>query len=87
MMITEGLILGHYISAAGIQVDPAKIQIILLIPIPSTQTEVRSFLGFFGYYRIFIKNFYQIAASLYALIGNTDFIWTDKCDITFEDLK
>eukprot|EP00253_Pinus_taeda_P025276 PITA_25276 len=39
MMMTEELILGHYISAAGIQVDPAKIQIILLIPTPTTQTE------------------------------------------------
>eukprot|EP00253_Pinus_taeda_P008877 PITA_08877 len=39
MMMTEGLILGHFISAAGIQVDPAKIQILLLIPIPTTQTE------------------------------------------------
>jgi len=28
MMMTEGLILGHYISAARIHVDPAKIQII-----------------------------------------------------------
>ena len=25
MMMTEGLILGHYISTAGIQVDPTKI--------------------------------------------------------------
>eukprot|EP00253_Pinus_taeda_P023161 PITA_23161 len=39
MMMTEGLILGHYISVAGIQVDPAKIQIILLIPTPCTQTK------------------------------------------------
>eukprot|EP00253_Pinus_taeda_P007791 PITA_07791 len=39
MMMTEGLILGHYVSAAGIQVDPAKIQILLLIPTPTTQTE------------------------------------------------
>eukprot|EP00253_Pinus_taeda_P024159 PITA_24159 len=37
--MTEGLILGHYISAAGIQVDPAKIQILLLIPTPTTQIE------------------------------------------------
>jgi len=51
MMMTEELILGHYISAADIQVDPAKIQILSLIPTPTTQTEVRSFLGFFGYYR------------------------------------
>eukprot|EP00253_Pinus_taeda_P007096 PITA_07096 len=39
MIMTEGLILGHYISAAGIQVDLAKIQILLLIPTPTTQTE------------------------------------------------
>jgi len=44
-------------------------------------------LGFSGYYRIFIKNFSQIATTLYELIGNIDFIWTDKCDIAFEDLK
>eukprot|EP00253_Pinus_taeda_P012024 PITA_12024 len=39
MMMTEGFILGHYVSTTGIQVDPAKIQILLLIPTPTTQTE------------------------------------------------
>ena len=80
MMNIEGVILGHYISAVGIQVDPAKIQIILLIPTPTTQTKARSFLGFYGYYRIFIEHYSRIAAPLYALNGNFDFIWTDKCD-------
>lgn len=74
--MTEGLILGHYISAAGIQVNPAKIQIILLIPTLTTQTKVRNFLGFSGYYRRFIEHFSHIAAPLYALIGNVDFLWT-----------
>ena len=55
MMMTKGLILGHYISSARIQVDPTKIQVILLLPTPCTQTEVCSFLGFSGYYRRFIK--------------------------------
>eukprot|EP00253_Pinus_taeda_P003794 PITA_03794 len=87
MMVTEGLILGHYISAAGIQVDPAKIQILLLIPTPTTQTEVRSFLGFFGYYRRFIEHYSCIAAPLYALTGNVDFLWTEKCECAFKDLK
>ena len=87
MMMTEGLILGHYISVDRIQVYPTKIQVILLLATPYTQTEVRSFLGFSGYYRRFIKNFSQIAALLYALIGNIDFIWTEKCDISFPELK
>jgi len=87
MMMTEGLILGHYVSAAGIQVDPAKIQILLLIPTPTTQTEVRSFLGFSGYYRRFIEHYSHIAATLHALTGNVDFLWTEKCDHAFQELR
>ena len=60
---------------------------ILLLATPRTQTEVRSFLGYAGYYRRFIKNFSQITAALYALTGNVEFHWTDKCDIAFENLK
>lgn len=86
-MMTKGLILGHYISAAGIQVDPAKIQILLLIPTPTTQIEVRNFLGFFGYYRGFIKHYSHITTPLYALTGNVDFISTEKCEHAFKDLK
>lgn len=74
MMMTNGLILSHYISAAGIQVDLTKIQVILLLSTPYTQIKVRSFLGFAGYYRRFVKNFLQIDAPLYALTGNVDFI-------------
>jgi len=77
MMMTEGLILGHYISTASMQVDPAKIQIILLIPNPTTQTEVCSFLEFYGYYRRFIEHFSHIVVPLYALIGNVDFLWIE----------
>jgi len=87
MMMIEGLILGHYVLAAGIQVDPTKIQILLLIPTPTTQTEVRNFLGFFGYYRRFIEHYSHIAAPLYAVTGNVDFLWTEKCERAFDDLK
>jgi len=87
MMIMEGIILGHYISAAGIQVNPTKIQILLLIPTPTTQTEVRSFLGFSGYYRRFIEHYSHIAAPLYVLTGNVYFLWIEKCERAFKDLK
>eukprot|EP00253_Pinus_taeda_P006866 PITA_06866 len=85
--MTEGLILGHYISATGIQVDPAEIQILFLIPTPTTQTEVHSFLGFSGYYNRFIEHYSRIAAPLYALTSNVDFLWTKKCERAFKDLK
>jgi len=45
MMMNEGIVLGHFISFRGIQVDPFKVQVIQTLPIPRTQTDVRSFLG------------------------------------------
>jgi hypothetical protein len=43
--------LGHIISNGGISVDPAKVKEIVAWSIPSTVTEVQSFLGLAGYYR------------------------------------
>jgi hypothetical protein len=58
MMMIEGVVLGHYVFAHGIKVDPTKIEVILNLPTPHTQTKVRSFLGAVGYYcKIHRKNF------------------------------
>ena len=53
-MVTKGIVLGHVISADGIQVDKAKIDIISSIPVPKTIKDIRSFLGHTGFYRRFI---------------------------------
>ena len=45
MMLTEAIVLGHHISGSGMRVDLEKIYIITQIKIPSSQKEVRSFLG------------------------------------------
>jgi hypothetical protein len=42
----ETIVLNHHISSAGIKVDPsAKIKVIMDIPTPRSQKEVRIFLG------------------------------------------
>jgi hypothetical protein len=88
MMMSEGVVLGHFISYAGIQVDPAKIQVILDIPTPSTQKEVRIFLGHVGYYRIFIKKNSKLASPLFFLLTkDVDFSWINNCELSFADLK
>ena len=51
MMFTKGVVLGHIISQARIEVDPTKISIISNLSPPQNQKEVRSFLGHVGYYR------------------------------------
>ena len=49
---------GHIVSKEGLQPDPAKIEKVLNWPRPNTPEEVRKFLGFVGYYRKFIKDFF-----------------------------
>ena len=78
--MTEGVVLGHYIYSTGISVDLTKIEVILQIPVPKMQKEVRSFLGHVGYYRHFIENFSKIASPLFNLLSKeVEFVWTDKC--------
>ena len=68
MMQTKGIDLGHHVSLEGIKVDPEKIKVISHIPIPSSQKEVRIFLGHASYYRRFIENFTRIATPFFKLL-------------------
>ena len=68
MLLTQGIVLGHHVSSHGIKVELAKIEVIVGLPFPKTQKEVRSFLGHVGYYRNFIENFTKIAAPLFKLL-------------------
>ena len=88
MMLNEGIVLCHYISFQGIKVDPAKIQIIVDLPIRKNQREVRSFLGYTSYYRRFIEHFSKIASPLFKLLAkDTPFNWNENCQKAFETLK
>jgi hypothetical protein len=60
--------LGHIISAEGIVVDPSKVQEVLDWKSPRSVTQIRSFLGFVGYYRQFIPNFSKIAKPMTKLL-------------------
>ena len=88
MMMSEGVVLGHFISVDGIQVDPSKIKVIKNIPTPVTQKEVRSFLGHAGYYQRFIENFSKLASPLFSLLmKDVQFVWNEACQTTFVKLK
>ena len=60
--------LGHIVSEAGIATDPAKIEKVVNWPVPINVNDVRSFLGFVGYYRKYIKGFSQTAKPLTDLL-------------------
>ncbi|GJS74522.1 putative nucleotidyltransferase, ribonuclease H [Tanacetum coccineum] len=67
-MVKEGIVLGHKISRAGIEVDRAKIDVIAKLPYPTNVKGVRSFLGHVGFYRRFIKDFSMISKPMTQLL-------------------
>ena len=87
-MVQEGIILGHRISARGIEVDRAKIEAIEKLPPPSSVKGIRSFLGHAGFYRRFIKDFSQIAKPLSnLLVQGIPFEFDSQCLHAFSVLK
>lgn len=84
--------LGFIISAAGIECDPRKLSAVRDWPAPTTVTQVKSFLGFAGFYRKFIKHFSSIAAPLTDLTKdapskNAKITWTAVQQDAFDALK
>ena len=86
--------LSHVISAKGVATDEGKIEAIKNWPIPTNVTEVRSFLGFVGYYHRFIPKFVQVARPLHELtLGKNAgkkkaaIKWDSRCQQAFDDLK
>ncbi|GJW69027.1 reverse transcriptase domain-containing protein [Tanacetum coccineum] len=87
-MVKEGIVLGHKVSSAGLEVDKAKIDVILKLPPPTNIKCIRSFLGHAGFYRRFIKDFSKIARPLTKLLEkDTPFEFDDECQKAFELLK
>ena len=87
-MVQEGIVLGHRISARGIEIDRAKIEAIEKLPPPSSVKGIRSFLGHAGFYRRFIKDFSQIAKPLSnLLVQGIPFEFHSQCLHAFSVLK
>ncbi|KAL2098960.1 hypothetical protein ACEWY4_005440 [Coilia grayii] len=88
--------LGHCVSGKGVSPDPGKVAAVQEWQPPTTVRQVRSFLGFVGYYRRFIKGFSKIARPLNGLLvgtgrprgrGSPPVAWSPECASAFQELK
>ena len=90
--------LGHVVSGEGISTNPKKMEAVTKWPTPQTVYDVKSFLGFVGYYRRFIKNFSKIAKPIREVITGLEnqskrtaektFVeWTEAANSAFKHLK
>ena len=79
-----GIILGH----GKVCMDPVKVKGILDWPVPQNLKDVHSFLGFYSFYRWFIKGFATLAQPLNDLLKKeVPWEWTPAWQHTFETLK
>ncbi|XP_019091121.1 PREDICTED: uncharacterized protein LOC109128720 [Camelina sativa] len=87
-MVEEGIVLGHKISEKGIEVDKAKIEVMVQLQPPKTVKDIRSFLGHVRFYRRFIKDFSKIARPLTRLLcKETEFNFDEECLKAFKEIK
>jgi hypothetical protein len=86
--LKETSFLGLVVSNGGIVIGPSKVQDVLNWKAPTNVSKIRSFLGLAVYYRIFIEGFSKLAKPMTALLEKNDkFVWSDKCQANFEELK
>ena len=79
---------GYRVQGGRTTVDPDKLLVLEKWPVPANVSAVRSFLGFVGYYRRYIKNFAGIAAPLTDLLKKSNsWQWTVKEQDAFDELR
>ena len=87
-MVIEGIVLGHKISAAGLEVDLAKISLIKTLIPPTTVKRIRSFLSHARFCRRFIHDFSKISRPLCRLLEkDAKFEFDGACISAFEEIK
>jgi hypothetical protein len=74
-VIISVVYLGHKILPNGIMVHWAKVVTILEMPNPIDVLTLRSFIGVYNYYRIYVQDFITIVHPFYALLKK-DVAWT-----------
>ena len=80
--------LGYKVKCRQYSPCPVKMVAIKDWPTPTNLKELRSFIGFCNFYRMFIANFSQIAHPLHLLTKkNQEYIWEEPQQQAFAELK
>lgn len=86
--MTSGKLLGYIVSRRGIKVDPTKVKEILDMPPPKGISELRTLHGRLRAICQFIAQLVdKFQPFQYLLCKGIPFVWTDKCQTTFEQIE
>ena len=66
--LNEGKLLGHIISAEGLNIDSVRVEAIQKLSIPRSKRDIQSFLGKINFVRIFIPKFSELLKHITAML-------------------
>eukprot|EP00253_Pinus_taeda_P021216 PITA_21216 len=86
--LEEGKLLGHIVSAEGVNIDPARVQAIQTLSMPRSKRDIQSFLGKINFIRSFIPNFAELVKHITSMLKKgAEIKWTNASRRSFEAIK
>jgi len=86
--VSSGEFLGYIVTQRGIEVNPKQISAVLNLPSPKNSREVQRLTGRIAALNRFIARSTDKCFPFYDLLrGNKKFIWDEKCEEAFTQLK
>lgn len=85
--VTSVTFLGFVISKDGKRPNPAKVEAILKMPVPTTAKAVLSWIQTASFYRRFIPNFAKVVAPLQHIVRTGAFQWSSDCESAFYAIR
>ena len=80
-------LLGHVISENGIEADPDKVKVAILLPSPSNTKQLATFIQKVKYMARFIPLSSQILYPLQQAAKNDPLNWDKECEEVFQNVK
>ncbi|KAF1320249.1 reverse transcriptase, partial [Globisporangium splendens] len=86
--VDEIPVLGCFVGKNGVRPDPEKIKVINDWPVPTSQKDLRKFLGLATYLHKYSQNYAGIIRRLSSLLKkDVDWKWSDECQDAFVKVK
>ena len=79
--------LGRKVGPNMLALTDSDIAVVRDWPVPTCAKHVERFMGLANYHRGFIKDFSNLAAPLYAVVGKHSFVWSEEQDRAFQAIK
>jgi hypothetical protein len=87
-VMKEGKLLGHIVSAKGVNIDPSRVESIQTLALPRSKKEAQYFLGKINFLRRFVSNFVELVKDITIMLRKGNEIkWTIESCSSFDQIK